>query len=335
MPGMYESDQPMKIAELGDSIYIAESEKTPFSRLLKRGGQPNQMLSEWPVQNYPRRGFAGTVDGTDKAEFDHTTRQKMEGYGMWLMSPGWMVAKLANLTKAAGVGRTEKAKQAKDDALLLAHQHERQLLSAVDTQAEAKPAAAYRSRGAFSWLSSDAQGVKPVPDGYRPASACRYTGALGSFAPSHLEAMLEAAATAKRAPVDLTAFVGIKLKTRMSSWVQRQATVADHEATLSYNLNAKEKKLLQVVDFFEFDAGNVKTIPSWYLRTDETTGEDTDYTPRSGLFLDLAMWELCFFQKPASYIEPPKSGGPRGYHDVVYILKCMNPLGQCAVETNT
>jgi hypothetical protein len=293
------------------------------------------MLAEWPVQLYPRQGFDGSVDGTDKAAFDHTTREKMEGFGMWLMSEGWMVSKLANLTEAAGVGRNEKAKQIKDDSLLLAQKHERQVLSAVDLRAEARPSTAYRSRGAFSWLANSAQAVKPVPTNFRPASACIYTGALASFAPSSLEAMLEAAATAKRGPVDLTCFGGIKLKSQMSTWAQRSVDVGSQTAIQSYNLNAAEKKLIHVVDFFEFDAGSVKVIPSWYLRTDETTGEDTDYTPRSGLFLDLSMWELCFHQTPAAYEEPPKSGGPRGYADVVYMLKCLNPLGQCMVETAT
>lgn len=334
MAGMYEADQPMKIAELGDTIYIAESEKTPFTRLVKRGAQPNQMLAEWPVQAYPRRGFGGTIDGYDKASWEHTTRVKMEAYGMWLLSDGWMVSKLAKLTKAAGVGRKEKAKQMKDDALLLAHQHERQVLSSVDTRAEAQPNVSYRSRGVFSWLSSSAQGVKPVDASFRPSSDCIYTSALADFDPADMETMLEAAATAKRAPVDLTGYVGIKLKTQMSSWTQRVADVSDYSAVQSYNLNAAEKKLIHVVDFFEFDAGKVTTIPSWFLYCTEGTGEDSDYTPRSGAFLDMSMWELCFFQPPASYLEPPKSGGPRGYHDTVYILKCLNPLGQCLVATS-
>jgi hypothetical protein len=81
---MYEKDQPMKVAELGDSIFIAESEKTPFTRLMKRGKKPVQMLSEWPVQAYPRRGFGGTIDGTDISSDSHTNRVKLQAYAMGL-----------------------------------------------------------------------------------------------------------------------------------------------------------------------------------------------------------------------------------------------------------
>jgi hypothetical protein len=333
---MYESDQPLKIAELGDSIFIAESTKTPFSRLLKRGKTPNQMLAQWPVQKYPSRAFGGAVDGFDIDEFASTTRGTMEAYGMWMITEGWLVSKLANLTNAAGVGRDEKGKQAKDDALILARMIEQQLLSTMDTQLESKPATAYQSRGAFSWLSPTAQSTKPVPADYRPATACTYTDALASFLPANMETMLNAMATAKRGPVDLTGIVGISLKAQMSTWAQRDAAVSSSVAAVqSYNLNASEKKFMKVVDFFVFDAGEVRTIPSWFLANDATTGEATSYSPNSGLFVDLSMWELCFFQSPTGWMEPAKSGGPRGYHDAVYILKCMNPLGQGYVYTAT
>jgi hypothetical protein len=331
---MYEVDQPMKIAELGNTIFIAESEKTPFARLLKRGKKPVQMLSEWPVQAYPRQGFGGTVDGTDKTTFSKTTRVPLESYGMWQMSDGWMVSKLAQLTQTAGV-KDEKAKQATDDSLLLGKKTERQLLSDMDTQAEGG-GKAYQSRGAFSWLATEAQTNKPVPAAFRPAAACAYTGALASFLPTSMEAMLTAMATAKMGPVDLTGVVGIKLKAQMSSWPQKQYPANGSEvAAIQYNLDLTDKKLTQVVDFFEFDAGRVNNIPSYYLLCDATTGKDSAYTPNSGLFVDLSMWELCFLQEPTSWVEAPKSGGPRGYHDAVYILKCLNPLGQGMVKTNT
>lgn len=328
MAGMYETDQPMKIAELGDSIFMAESTKTPFTRLIKTGPQPNQMLSEWPAQSFDDRGFTGSIDGTDKASWDSTTRLKMEGYAMWLMSNGWMVSKLANLTKAAGVSRKEQAKQMTDDALHFALQMEKQMLSSVDTAAETAPTTAYRSRGAFSWLSNSAQTTKPVPEDLRPPSACNYASTLALFTPAAFIAILEAAAGQIKQPVDLTGFVGILLKGKMSSWAQHDPNISDHTAVQRFNLDAKDKEFLSIVDFFSFDAGRVKTVATWNLYCTEATGAASDETTRSGLFVDLKMWQKCFLQAPMSWKEPPKSGGPRGYHDAVYILKCLNPQGQ-------
>lgn len=334
MSGIYETNQVLKLQEVGDTIYIAQSEKVPMSRLMPRGRAPVQMLSEWPVQKYPRRAFTGTMDGTDVTTFEHTTRDKLSAYGMLLRTPGWMATKLSTLTATAGVGKNEKAKQMRDDGLLMAQMHERQLLSNQDTQAESGPATPYLSRGLFSWLSTTAQSTLPVPASYRPPAACKHSGALSTFTPEAFETMLQAAAGEKFGPVDLTGFLGIKLKTRMSKWQERVTDATGIEAR-SLNVSQTEKKLIAVVDMFEFDAGMVRTIPSWFMHCDPDTGEDTDYTSRSGAFLDMAMWELCFLQAATHYELPDLGGGPRGYHDETYILRCKNPLGQVYVETDT
>jgi hypothetical protein len=334
MAGLYEVDVVGKIQEIGDSIYIAESEKTPMTRLIPRGKRPNQMLCEWECQKYPDRAFAGSVDGTDVSSYNHTTPQKLSGYAMMLRTEGWMVTRLAQLTKTAGV-KNPQAKQAADDSLILAQMHEKQILSSVDTQAESG-ATPYRSRAIFSWLQDGAQGVLPVPSDFRPATACLYTGALASFLPANLITMLNAMATAKKGPVDLTAPVGIQLKGQMSTWPQLTSGSANSMASLNvYNLEASEKKLIKAVDEFEFDAGTVRTIPSFYNACTEGTGAASAYTPLSGPFIDLAMWQLCFMLPPSTFEGVDAGGGPRGWHELVAILKCLNPLGQGYVLTNS
>jgi len=332
MAGIYEADQVLKVAEVGDSIFIAQSTKVPFSRLLKRGKKPTNMLNSWPVQVYPDRKFTGTLDGSDIASFNHTNREQIEAYAMWMRTEGWMASRLANLTATWGVKGKESSKQASDDGLILGQMIEKQLLSSDDTRVESG-ANPYRSRGAFSWVATAAQGVKPVPANYRPSAGCVNTGTIAAFLPAVLEAMLAAAATQKKEKVDLTGYVGLSLKTQMSAWAQRHVEdINTAQALTRYNLDAEDKKLMQIVDFFQFDAGNVKVFPSWYLLHTEATGVATASSSRSGLFLDMNMWEIRFLDNPAAWIEPPKSGGPRGYHDAVYILVCHNPTGQCNAQ---
>ncbi len=332
MPGIYEADQTLKVAEVGDTIFVAQSEKVPFSRLLKRGKKPGNMLTSWPVQVYPDRAFEGTLDGDDIASFTHTNRDSIEAYGMWMRTAGWMVSRLANLTKTWGVKGGEEAKQAKDDGLILAQMIEKQLLSDNDTAVETG-STPFCSRGAFSWLDTDAQGVKPVPANYRPSSSCEYTGELASFTPSAMETMIRAAAAQKKEAVNLNGYVGIGLKAQMSSWAQKHSEDINTEQALQrFNMSADDKKLVNIVDFFEFDAGSVKVFPSWYLLHTAATGAAGANSQRAGIFVDMDMWELCFMDNPAARMEPPNSGGPRGYHDAVYILKCLNPTGQCVVN---
>ncbi len=334
MPGLYEVDVVGKKQEIGDTIYIAESQKTPVTRLIPRGKRPKQMLCEWEVQKYPDRAFTGTLDGKDKTTWNHTSPEKLSGYAMLLETEGWMVTVLAQLTQAAGVPN-QQAKQAADDSLILAQMHEKQILSNVDTRTESG-VNAYRSRGIFSWLSPTAQGVLPVPDNFRPATACTYTGALASFTPSSAITMLNAMATAKKGPVDLLVPAGIQLKGQMSTWPQLTSGSTNTQKSMNvYNLDASEKKLINAIDEFEFDAGTFRAVPSFYNMCTEADGTASAYSPLSGPFIDLEMWELCYLLPPSTFEGLDAGGGPRGFHRLVAILKCLNPLGQGYVLTNS
>lgn len=334
MSGLYEVDVVGKIQEIGDAIYIADSAKTPFTRLLKRGKRPNQMLCEWEVQKYPDRAFTGTVDGTDVTQYTHTTPVKIQGYAMLLRTEGWMVTVLAQLTKAAGV-KNPQAKQAADDAVILAQMHEKQVLSNLDLQAESG-VTPYRSRGVYQWLNSSAQGTLPIDSGYRPNSANHYTGAVASYAPSSCVTQLNSMANEKKGPVDLTMFAGIELKGQMSTWPQRSiGSDVGVSSLLAFNIDASEKKLIQAVDEFEFDAGTLRVLPTWYGACTEGTGAASAYTPKSGAMVDLSMWELCYMLPPSTFEGVNAGGGPRGWHELVAILKCLNPLGQGYVLTNS
>jgi hypothetical protein len=115
----------------------------------------------------------------------------------------------------------------------------------------------------------------------------------------------------------------------MSGWTQRHVEdVNTAQALVRYNMDAEDKKLMRIVDFFEFEGGKVRMFPSWYMLHTASTGAATANSIRSGIFLDLKMWELCYLDAPAAWKEPAKSGGPRGYHDAIYLLKCLNPTGQ-------
>lgn len=334
MAGLYAVDVVGMIQEINDAIYMADSAKTPITRLVPRGKKPVQMLCEWEAQKYPDRKFTGTVDGTDVTAYTHTTPTKVQGYGMLLRTEGWMVTVLAQLTRAAGV-KNPQAKQASDDAVILAQMHEKQILSTVDTAVESGTTP-YRSRGIGSWLSDSAQAVLPVNASFRPAAANNYTGAVASFAPSSLIAMLASMAGEKKGPVDLLAPCGITLKGQMSTWPQKSiGSNVGVSSLVAYNLEASDKKLIQAVDEFEFDAGVVRTIPSWYIACTEGTGAVSAYSPNSGYFLDLSMWELCFMLGASTFEGVDAGGGPRGWHQLVAILKCLNPQGQGMVLSNS
>jgi hypothetical protein len=329
---MYESDQTIKKQPVG-GIHNVKSKETPFLRLLKNGAAPKQMLDEWQNETYDDTGLGGKMDGADVTAFNKQGRVTLQNYAIW-QDEAWMVSKLANVTEIVGMGKTEKARQKMHAAIKLKLKVERTALSLMEAQAQVKPTKEYRTRGAFTWLSPTVQSVLPVPDGFRPGA--QFSGALSGMTPTAFEELMYQSAIEKGGPVTLEGYVGLLLKRKMSLWAQRDTEAsATAQALQSYNLTAADKALVQIVNKFEFDAGVVTTIPNFNLAHDIDTGAATAYSPRSGLFVDMSMWNFAPLQGYENADLPDLGGGPRGYIDVVYLIRCLNALGQFRVLSST
>jgi hypothetical protein len=333
MAGMYEVTQVGKRQELTDKIFNVEADATPFLSLIKRGGKPNQMVATWQAEAYPAVAAAGILDGTDVSAFDSVARELLEGVCQWFRQP-WMVSKLANLTAVAGVGRNEAAHQAMLASMLLKRRLEIRMLSDAECSVESGQTP-YAMRGAFKGLLDTAQAVKPVPASFRPAAACAHTSALSGLTESAFRDMLESAYSAKREPVDLDGFVGVDLKALFDDFSYIYPAASTSSQPVRKFDQGDGSQIRNAVDVLRFSTGTVRLHLSSFLKYDVSTGAASAYSPKSGLFLDLAMWELAFMQNPAIETLQDDGGGPRGYVDAVAVLKCLNPLGQLRVETNS
>ena len=330
MAGIFDADKSdvIRVTEVGETIITAQSLDVPFTRLAPRGAAPQQMLASYPAQVYDPQAFGGVADGADQTTFAHTNRLAIQATGMWLRTAGWLVSKIANLTRAAGVGvGKEVAKQRMDDGLKLGQMIERALLSNMDCVIGAGQTP-YQLRGLLQWLLATAQGVLPVNASLRPAAAANFSAALSTLTPTAFRAILRAMYTQKMGPVDVTNFCGIALKSRMSMWAERDTDVASETMIRGYNLDASDRTFESIVDVFKFDEGMVRNVLSNYLACDPTTGLNTDESTRSGALVDLDMYELCWLQKPQDNELPDLGGGRRGMHDAVLMAKMLNPLGQ-------
>ena len=338
---LFDSAKPLPIPEIGNVIFNTQSAAVPFTRLLrKEPGNPNQMLQEWPMELYPDRGYVGTADGADVTSYSHFTRHPAKSFAMLLRTEGVKVTKLAQLTVDAGVGRKqEMARQLLVDGKVLAQMMERSCLSILDMREEDRTDPSnvipYRSRGAGSWLNSSAQGVNPVHASFRPAEAAYRTDPLDELTPDAVESMLEAMSIQRKQKVDLKVICGTKFKRAMSLWGEKVPVESGEQVVQAFNIDKKEQKFLSAINRFEFDSGSFYTLPpSFYLACNEATGEPTDYSTRSAYFVDTSMWSLRYLQEPRAFENPDLGGGPRAYHDVVFVLACKNPMGQGAWLTN-
>ena len=83
------------------------------------------------------------------------------------------------------------------------------------------------------------------------------------------------------------------------------------------------------------DTGKIKLHLSAHAMTDAETGEDSDYTHRSGIFSDMKMLWLRFTRKPRVRRLEDKGGGPRAIVDAIFMYGCDNPAQLMAVLTDS
>ncbi len=336
MAGIFEPTQGtmLRIPDYSDRITSITSVKTPFLRLLKRGAPLATTRHSWNVEVYPVEAASASVDGADTSSFTYMPRYPCETFIQWVKSNGWQVGTIAQASATAGVAKNrEKPNQILKDGIRFNLMLERLLLSTQTHQAESglNP---YKLEGALGYL--DATSASPLPSQAKIDAGAKFTGALSTFTPSALETMMVSAARVKREPVDWTGIVGDRIQRSMSMWAQK---VVDATANTTYfphlNMDQQDAKLVQVVNFFKFDQGTCRTLPSYYVGCDLTSGEPTAYSPRSGIFVDLNQWETRW-QVPTTPREfPDLGGGPRGDTQAVLMLVCMSAAAQGLVYTQT
>ena len=329
-----------KKVEWKDAIFTVEVADTPFLALVKEGKKPVQVEANWPVMKRSRGPITAIPDNTPVGAVNHQNRRSLKSVAQWIREP-WGVSHFANLSESYGVA--DEAKFQKAEALIrLRNNLERLFLSTQDCAREGSgnvPAAANQLRGVGRWLEAVEANLNseyPIHEDVRVDPACVYSGTLADFKDTVLEAMLIAAAKQRRSPVTLDLHLGPSLKSAMDDWTQHDSHVTTNNAPLQqYNLQAKDKTYLKMVDFFTFSSGTVRAHQNFNIMWDPATGEPTDYTDASGFGLDMTNgWEVRFMDKISHADLPNDDSGPRGRWGATLMLACMMPAGQIAIKIN-
>lgn len=332
-----EAIQRTKKLEWEDVIYTPSAYKTPFMALLPKAKKPVQVEANWPVADVDDTGYGGRMDGLDVSEFSHQNRDSLKAVCQWFLE-SWKVSHFADLTQSWGV-KDEAKWQAAQALTKLKMKIERALLSTMDCARESGVDQPNELRGVFHWLENDAALINseyPIGEAYRVSSSCEYTGAVASFEDDDLEDMLIAAAENANKAITWDAQVGLELKSQMDSYTQHDPDQTTSNMALKrFVANASDKAFLKQVDFFQFSPGVVRTHINYNLAHTKGTGAASDYSSKSGVFLDMDQWRIAFMKGVASHRLEDQGGGPRGFHDATLTLKCGMPAGQARVYTNS
>jgi len=334
MPALREIDQVGKREELADAISNIQAQACPYSSMVHKASKPNQTLLQFQMEAYPDMGHGGVLDGADVSTFDHIPRQMAQA----LPQKFWYnpsVTDFANESNVAGESKTEMARQKIKGLVLLKRMGEARFLSNSEQAIEDGAAQPYETRGLFQWLSDVAQSVYPVHADFLTPSDSRHTDALADLTEDAFGDIMQSAYSQRKDAVTLKGLVGVALKRHISKFSTYVDTVASKTAARTFNQDAKSRALINVIDKLVMDTGTVDLMISSFLATDETTGAQTAYSTRSGLFLDMDMLEICYTRLPRVRDLEDRGGGPRANEDMIVAQKCKNPLGHAVVYTNS
>lgn len=327
-------DKPMRVNDYHSVVIDSANTEAAFLGVLPNGKTPKELKDTWAVRRAPRIKKPESNDGLDKtAGWGNVIPLTLEGVCEIMESEGWAVGRVANKLRAGYESQVSAADQRAADATAFALSIQRLFLSNQECRVGTK-ALPGRTRCLFSWLSSAVHGVAGVAEvdaEIRPSATQIYTGNFDDFNEESLKAMLLAAYAKRRAPVSLTGYVGIDLKSKMSLWNELVPVTAALESARS--IAKKADALEVVVDVFKYDAGTVRTLVQNDLLCDVSQDDmpHTYQTPKAGAFLDLDMWELAWLERIEHMDDQDMGGGPRGHHFATGRLNCLNPAWQCAV----
>lgn len=331
MPGLYEADAAVLRKDYGDELYVVESHEIPKLRLLKTGSKMTQMLQDWEAETRSRIGFAGVMDGEAVSTYNSQTQVPMVAYGTH-QRESWKVTKVAGSVPTAGV--KDQVKHQRKEALKRLRESMERSIGGIQEMQRGTNLLEYTHRGAVAWLNASLQSVQAVDSSIMPDAGCIHTGTMAALTSDAFETMVETAATQAGHAVNLQGFAGAKLKSTMSAWGQKVDVSDNTQALQSFNINVSEKKLVKMVNTFEFDHGIVEVMPDYNLCCTAATGADSAYTPYSGLFLEMGKWEKRFLQQVSEFDLPDDGSGTSGYADVLWMLKCGCPAGNLLVYSN-
>lgn len=340
MAGLFEGafgdgDRAIPVLEHDETLFQVEAHKHPLTALIGADSEmAKNALQDWEIEKEGVIPLAGVMDGEDVSTFNSQDLGSLESYIAHLRE-SWKVTKVGGLVQSAAV-KDQVNYQRKKAYERLLRKIERVLGSGIE-MARGNKTAPYMTRGSFAWMIPALQTLtaKAVPSEFQAPTAALHTGALSGLDGDAFEAMLNAAAEQKLDALSLFGQAGLTLKSQMSGWTQKVDYDANPDQQLvNYNGNIADKKFIKMVNTFEFDAGIVEVALNQNLCY-SAAGEKTDYSSRSGIFMDLEMWKKRYMQQVKEYDLPNLGGGERGYVDVLLMLKCGCPAGQMAVYTNS
>ncbi|MEO0797419.1 MAG: DUF5309 family protein [Verrucomicrobiota bacterium] len=329
MPGLTQSNTSTGAREsLSDTLFEYNAQETPLYSMLKKttgGGNP---VEQWPADTEGVSTGRGKKDNTPTP----ATTNQSDNYGLlealyhWWEDAVSVGKKAEALVNRAGVSKRKLF--ARELTKVFAAQKtriDRNLGDDTDQREEGSEGS--ETRGIGSWISSNAQGTRPVPEKFRPPAGAIQNPAFADIREETFEDILEALHYETGTTPRYTGLFGMALKRLVSSWSAYAPDKASHSVVRQFNSDRKTRALTKVIDLLEYSEGTIE------IHTSRNLGWSRDFTKntamstaskRRGYILTLEDFELKTAQKQQYTPLPPDGGGKRGQIDALMSL-CGTP----------
>jgi hypothetical protein len=326
MPPVTELAQQVQKQQLADFVFNLKAEEYPVTSMISKGKAVEASTFTHSVEDTPRAPHTGVRNGEDVSDFSGVLRLPVVAI-VQEFRQAWGVDQRAKVTGYGGVPKGQEAAHQKALAMDMLRQ---QMEAATCSNNEMQMATAllpYEMRGAYMWLSATAQAVNPVPAAFRPAAAAVMDGTtMASVTEAAYETLMNKIFRARRGgSPTLHQFGGELLQAQVNKF-SVQSDAGSAFATFPVRSWSQQAgSVVRAVTKLTFSNGTIVLHQSAHQMITKATGEDSTYTPYSGLVLDIETWDTRWQQSIEKHDLEEKGGGPRGYLNCMMGLVCSQP----------
>lgn len=327
MPGLVFTNQTGARQDLADLIHITDAKSTPVTSMARKGKEPINPVFSWQADSYKDPIFDGVLSNKDVDSFDDPAQNRvlLDGRIQKFRRATQVDDFAQNVTEVAGIGKKKELAR----AIKMDLEHiKRDIESAVCSDRESQKqdgANPNRMRGLGSWLQSTAQTDLPVPAAQRTPAGSIVTTAVASLTEDGIGDFLQSMYEQVGKPIEYVLVCGPTLKRRFTGFTKTQFANENTAAVIrTFQSEAENKKITNVVDIFEGDCGTLTLMLSLFLAKDDATAA---VGLRRGYAIDPTQMELCYNRRPRFMPMDDQGGGPRGFVDAIVGMKVYSPLG--------
>lgn len=329
MPGVTQPDVVGSPDDIRNAIYMADAQATPVLTMTRKDGPAKNRLYQWQVDVPSNTSKEGRTDGKD-LDFnqDHSADRAMLEVNQHMVQTPVHVGHASEKTEnVAGIGQGQLMAREITKAIASQKESVEQIMcDGFDHKDPPGP----ETRGYFSWLQSEAQSTRPVPNKHRTPEGQIYTGAWDDLTEEDIEDIMEELfQTTSNGDQRYYGFFGISLKRKVSDWSVHMPNVDNTTQTRERRIEAQT--LSNIINILEFDGGTIEIHKCRNLNTKRTAeGGDPsrDVTSRrSGLIIKEEDTFLKFNEEFEFYPNENKGGGDRGFVSTIFYNCIGNP--QC------